>query len=114
MPCINKKCLECSKISFKGIMSYNKPECYEPSKCKRKRNYYKYHKLKKQQQIDRHRYLKYKGDKCVICGFASNLDVHHIKPQSEGGLDSKRNTITLCKRCHRVVSSYYKIVGWVR
>lgn len=31
------------------------------------------------------------------------LNVHHIKPVSEGGGDEPENLITLCKDCHKEV-----------
>lgn len=32
-----------------------------------------------------------------------NLNVHHIKPVSEGGDDKPENLITLCKECHKEI-----------
>ena len=32
-----------------------------------------------------------------------NLNVHHIKPVSEGGGDEPENLITLCKNCHKEI-----------
>ena len=34
------------------------------------------------------------------------LDVHHIIPVSEGGDDSPKNLITLCRNCHKKI--HYK------
>ncbi len=50
--------------------------------------------------------LKRDNFKCRICGrnprdyVDVELNVHHIKPFSEGGLTEKNNLITLCKTCH--------------
>jgi len=102
---INQKCSECP-FKVKRINSRNKPECYEPKTCQRKRNYYRY--LKKNRKIQRtyHRYLKFKGDKCALCKSKDNLQVHHIKEQLKGGDDKKSNLMTLCYPCHIVVTKY--------
>lgn len=42
------------------------------------------------------------GYKCVICGFNLVVDVHHITPISEGGLNEFSNLITLCPNHHRL------------
>jgi hypothetical protein len=39
-------------------------------------------------------------DKCRVCGETRRLDVHHIVPIQEGGLNEYSNLITLCGRCH--------------
>ena len=39
---------------------------------------------------------------CSICGWDEcNGDIHHIKPQSEGGGDEHSNLTYLCPNCHR-------------
>lgn len=40
---------------------------------------------------------------CSKCGYFSmsnGLNVHHVKPLSEGGTNSINNLITLCSKCH--------------
>ena len=45
-----------------------------------------------------------KRDKiCKLCGKATCLTVHHIKPRSEGGSNDERNLETLCEDCHNKV-----------
>ena len=40
--------------------------------------------------------------KCKMCGAGKRkLDIHHIVPRSQGGLNSINNLIPLCKPCHR-------------
>ena len=41
------------------------------------------------------------GWQCQSCGSSMNLQVHHIKKQSELGGDVKTNLIVLCAICHR-------------
>jgi len=38
------------------------------------------------------------------CGSSTLLEVHHIVPRSAGGLDEPWNCITLCQKCHRLVT----------
>ncbi len=108
---INEKCLKCSHISLKSNSTkIHIPECYVTYRCRKKRNYYKYHEEKKRKQREYHRYIRYAETKCIICGFTSNLEVHHIIPQSKGGLDTKENTVTLCMRCHKIITSYISVI----
>ena len=37
-----------------------------------------------------------------------NLQVHHIKPKSQGGTDVPSNLITLCEQCHKRIHEYLK------
>lgn len=39
--------------------------------------------------------------RCQLCGVMSNLEVHHQRFRSHGGVDSQHNLITLCRECHR-------------
>ena len=45
---------------------------------------------------------------CCYCEkFSGNaMEVHHIKPRSEGGKDTEDNAIPLCCNCHALVASY--------
>ena len=36
------------------------------------------------------------------------LQVHHIKPKSQGGTDVPENLITLCSKCHKQIHEYLK------
>lgn len=110
---ISKKCLECSKLPRKAVRA-NHPECWVLSKCSRKRSYYSNLEINRKKQLSYHRYRKYCGQSCGLCGSGENLEVHHIKPQSRGGEDSWTNTITLCHDCHLIITKYYRAVGWDR
>ena len=91
-----------------------KPGCWDGKKCSRKRSYYRKRKSNLKTMRRRHRYLKYAGDKCAMCKGKQDLEVHHIIPQSANGLDSRMNTMTLCCNCHKTITKYYKMVGWVK
>lgn len=41
---------------------------------------------------------------CCSCGKKVKLQVHHVKPKRNGGEDVIENLITLCAKCHVVVS----------
>lgn len=60
--------------------------------------------------------LKRKGTRCYVCGFDSAevygiqgiVDVHHLKPLSDGGeriTDVDRDLVPLCPNCHRAIHS---------
>ncbi len=40
------------------------------------------------------------GFKCRVCGQSEALQIHHIKPSSQGGTDRLSNLMTLCKTHH--------------
>ncbi|MEK6726574.1 MAG: HNH endonuclease [Deltaproteobacteria bacterium] len=106
---VNDKCRDCAKnIKSRDI----KPDCYVKEICGHRRSYYRYHDRNKRTQQDNHRYIKYKDDKCALCGETKSvLEVHHIKPQAIGGEDARFNTLTLCVSCHKTITKYYKIAG---
>lgn len=39
--------------------------------------------------------------RCVVCGEAI-VEIHHIIPQSEKGLDTFDNAVALCAHCHNI------------
>ena len=41
---------------------------------------------------------------CQVCKKSHSSQVHHIIPRSSGGSDNVGNLITLCNRCHVLVS----------
>lgn len=45
---------------------------------------------------------------CCLCGKYSSIymELHHIKPKANGGLDTEDNCIPLCFNCHAKVRSY--------
>ena len=44
------------------------------------------------------------GSACRACRRASRGQVHHILPRALGGSDTPANLVTLCGRCHMLVS----------
>ena len=47
------------------------------------------------------------GNKCRICGYDKNLQVHHIRYQNDHGENDYFNTkwlVTLCGTCHKVIT----------
>ena len=48
--------------------------------------------------------LKRDNRKCRICGKEGSGQIHHIIPKSKGGTDKFSNLITLCGRCHMLLS----------
>ena len=42
--------------------------------------------------------------KCQVCGKEHSGQVHHVIPRSQGGTNDLSNLITLCGRCHMLIS----------
>lgn len=51
------------------------------------------------------------NSRCKMCGKDGSIDgnkglsfleIHHIRPLSEGGTDSIENSIVLCPNCHKI------------
>lgn len=38
----------------------------------------------------------------------TDLDVHHIIPKRQGGLDTLNNLITVCRKCHEWVEPWFR------
>ena len=53
---------------------------------------------------------KAKGNKikaiCPVCLVNLATTKHHIKPLSQGGLDTLKNKVGLCPNCHNIVEAY--------
>lgn len=111
---INNKCLECSKVAFRKDIKHplgEKPKCYNRNICHKKRCYYRrldHYRAKLRQY---HRYIKFLGDKCLVCGSTVELEAHHIHSQVSGGEDTQGNIVTLCKQCHKVITIYNRHIG---
>ena len=48
-------------------------------------------------------------EKCVICEWKYNINIHHIVPKSLGGINSIENYLPLCPNCHKLIHSSYSI-----
>lgn len=45
------------------------------------------------------------NNKCALCGKGNcALEAHHITPRRENGSNTPANLITLCKKCHEIIS----------
>ena len=49
---------------------------------------------------------------CQACGYSPAGQVHHILPRSQHGKDRLENLITLCGRCHMIVSPVPPFALW--
>lgn len=48
----------------------------------------------------RKRMLSEYGSVCMECGYHGYVEVHHIIPVNDGGLDHRNNLLLLCEKCH--------------
>lgn len=48
-------------------------------------------------------YVKARDKRCINCG-AKIKEVHHLKRRADGGSDNPDNQVSLCKKCHRLVT----------
>jgi 5-methylcytosine-specific restriction endonuclease McrA len=110
---ISDKCLECSKVSFK-LKNIIRPECFVAGACEKKRYYYRNIEHCRKQLRSYHRYLKFLGNKCLVCGKEGKLQAHHIHSQAQGGTDTQANIVTLCVECHKVITIYTRRIGTER
>jgi len=64
----------------------------------------------------REKVLERDGYECRFCGMSdkehgeengAGLDVHHIIPRKDGGEDTIRNLVALCRSCHRTMESLH-------
>jgi hypothetical protein len=108
---INEKCLACSRVIHNKRHPF--PDCFKGKSCHKKICYYRRIKHYRKELVKRHRYLRFKGDKCCLCGSGDRLEVHHIVPQCKQALDCKINLITLCYQCHKTITSYHKAIGYI-
>lgn len=103
---INEKCLKCA-LKFEGKMiDCMKPKCWDVRVCSRKRYHYRNLEANRVRQREYHRYLRYRADKCSLCGSVDRLECHHIIPQLQGGADDPSNVVTLCHACHTIIEAY--------
>ncbi len=56
--------------------------------------------------------LKRDGLTCQACGKYPAAQVHHIKARGRGGKDELPNLITLCGRCHMIISPVPPFALW--
>ena len=56
--------------------------------------------------------LKRDKHTCQACGKSPAAQVHHIKARRHGGKDELPNLITLCGRCHMIISPVPPFALW--
>lgn len=115
---INTKCFECAQQDFPHLRPTNirykqKPDCWVETACPKKRSYYRKLDEYRQKQREYHEYIKYKGDKCVLCKSKDSLEVHHVLPQYHEIDHNVRNLITLCLKCHRIITAYHRTIKYI-
>ena len=44
------------------------------------------------------------GSRCQACGCKTSGQIHHIQPRGAGGDNAIENLMTLCGRCHMIIS----------
>ena len=106
----NIKCLECSKVNWRRKENAE-PKCYVKLVCGKKRSYYRNIEHYRAKLRQYHRYIKFLGDKCFVCGSTERLEAHHAQSQASGGLDTESNIVTLCSVCHKVITIYNRRLG---
>lgn len=52
------------------------------------------------EELLRKKILKQRGKRCEICGFEGYVEMHHINPMNNGGINSPENVLILCEKCH--------------
>ena len=102
--CINKVRYEYNTFDIQKIKNpniqgkqYQQGDSYQEENIKsyvRKRDKYTCQRCKKSLDILKKDNIK--------------LQVHHIKPKSQGGTDVPKNLVTLCEHCHKQVHEYLK------
>lgn len=107
---INQKCFECSQIS-RGVFRMNWPACYDFMNCRRKRSYYRNLEENRLKEHRWHRYQKFRDDRCFVCGSTKDLESHHVISQISLGVDEAKNVVTLCKSCHKTITSFEQKLG---
>ncbi len=85
-------CKGCGCKVPKGRISWCCNDCYkefDPSKVRRET-------------------FKRDGYKCTRCGSKKKLEADHIIPFSEGGITHLSNMRTLCSKCHKKRTSFWR------
>lgn len=89
----------------KYILAYCSEECYKKKQEERKQIQLKRNKHQAVSEKIRPQILEKFNHSCVYCGSKERLEVHHIKPFSEGGEAEINNFALLCYDCHKIVSN---------
>jgi predicted Zn-ribbon and HTH transcriptional regulator len=103
-----KRCSRCKQV--RNVSKFGKNRA-----CKDGLNWYC---LECSRQIARDRRLKKHAllfekynNKCALCECSDDLDIHHIKPTSQGGREVLENWILLCSTCHTTKMHNWRYFG---
>jgi 5-methylcytosine-specific restriction enzyme A len=91
-----RPCLDCGRLTPHGS------RCLPHQRVKERAHTNERKHDKAQRQV-RHALDKAGQGTCSHCGgafFAKALQVHHVIPKSEGGVDTLENLAILCRACH--------------
>jgi hypothetical protein len=89
-----------SQKGIKGISTWNVK--YRRRKLGIKK--YSYGEIQKHKAWVRLQAIKKYGNKCELCGYELSIDIHHIKPKSEGGAHDAKNLMVVCPNCHSLIT----------
>lgn len=65
---------------------------------------YLYGEIQKHKAWVRLQAIKKYGNKCELCEYRLSIDIHHIKPKSEGGAHETENLMVVCPNCHSLIT----------
>jgi hypothetical protein len=106
----NQKCYECGQIP-RDVFRMNWPECYDFVNCRRKRSYYRDYEVNKLRQHRWHKWRKFRGTECFVCESKETIETHHIESRCLDENDTDENVVTLCKKCHSVITRLERKLG---
>ena len=89
--CKKNKSLVVKHLSILSTINFSNRRGLKLSECRDKFNHVKW----KRHSLKSHSI-------CFICHLKAEIR-HHIIPLKNGGLNSRRNLISLCNRCHRLI-----------
>lgn len=92
-------CAACGKVIYRAPHQMEESRAYA---CSRRCQYIIVaNKLRGKPLTDPRRIaLRRDGGRCVVCGFDELVEIHHIVPKREGGIDVVDNLVALCPNHH--------------
>jgi len=89
-----------SQKGIKGVSTWNVR--YRRRKLGIKK--YLYGEIKKHKAWVRLQAINKYGNKCELCRYELTVDIHHIKPKSQGGAHEIDNLMVVCPNCHALIT----------